>query len=49
MAAGLRFLVADGRCTRGAYGSLLRLPDHNEVEYIMFVDTEGLGSVTKAD
>jgi polynucleotide 5'-kinase involved in rRNA processing len=25
MAAGLRFLVADGRCTRGAYGSLLKL------------------------
>uniref|UniRef100_A0A673MS58 VLIG-type G domain-containing protein n=1 Tax=Sinocyclocheilus rhinocerous TaxID=307959 RepID=A0A673MS58_9TELE len=39
---GLQFAVSAGRCTRGAFMQLVRVPDKKNFDYILVVDTEGL-------
>lgn len=56
---GTLFDVREGRCTRGIYGSLVKIDKSNEtiksilknseIDYIMLIDTEGLLSIEKAD
>ncbi len=54
---GTLFDVREGRCTRGIYGSLVKLVKSNQtlnsempdIDYIMLIDTEGLLSIEKSD
>jgi GTPase Era involved in 16S rRNA processing len=52
---GTLFDVREGRCTRGIYGSFVKLVKSNrnskipDVDYIMLIDTEGLLSIEKSD
>ena len=46
---GCDFAVSDGRCTRGIYGTLVRVTDAAEFDYLLVLDTEGLQSIEKSD
>ena len=54
---GTLFDVREGRCTRGIYGTLVKLDKSNktvntempDIDYIMLIDTEGLLSIEKSD
>jgi predicted GTPase len=43
---GCQFFSSVGRCTRGVYGSLLKV-NHKHFSYILILDTEGLQDPAK--
>ncbi|CAF1096641.1 unnamed protein product [Didymodactylos carnosus] len=46
---GSLFDVREGRCTRGIYGSLIKVNNITGIDYILLIDTEGLLSSAKND
>lgn len=47
-AFGCKFSTSKGRCTKGVYGSLVEI-EHEDFDYLLVLDTEGLQSPEKED